>query len=190
MIKYVKDTKKTRTIVYILRDFDGEIIDVSNNDNDGEVYYNNGSEITQREYQETYWKNGRYNPAITKKTKLKTNRGFEKVHPFVFDADFSFLKNGYGGVSYDAFIFELLDGPDIVEEFDWQTQTYSCRPFRVNITASNFSTLMGLVNSDEPQFELLTDSSSGKTKITGFRGRWIFEFNKSALAVKPYIESK
>lgn len=194
MIKYIKKAKKSKCVVYILRDFDGNIIDVTDNNHIGDKYFEaNGNELTYNQYNQLDYKS-KYQSGIKTVAIKAIDEGYEEEHPFVFDAEFEIVGTS-GGQSYDSLTLNLVNGPRIKEEHDWQTGSIEKVARNFAITTTNYYNLLKLIKNKHPDFGHIIKQNYNPAywnnlEVVGYRGRWVFEFNKYTLAVKPYVEKE
>ncbi len=181
MIKFIKNLKKSKITFYILRDFDGNIIDATTETTQGYRYYKGNNEISYEEYANFSWSQHRQ-LNIRQVPIPITELNYEECKPFAFEASFKIV--GYSSTTNcDLLEFELLNAPNI---------SGNDEPFQVSITTASFAKLIQLLESDPKNFRAIissdySPSTWNNTKLIGFKGLWKFEFNKSVLAVTPYV---
>lgn len=191
-IRYIKKAKKSKSVIYILRDFDGNVIDVTNNNDHSIKYFeSNGNELTEWQYHRLDYA-AKYQNGIKAVAIKNTDEGYEEEHPFVFDAEFEIV-GASGGKSYDSLTLALINGPGVDLGYNWQTGERLRGPRKFAITTHNYYNLLKLIKDKHQDFSYIIrqnyDSANwNNLEVQGYRGRWVFEFNKYTLAVKPYVE--
>lgn len=170
----IEKTKRTKVKLYILRDFDGKILDITNNPVSRTEYEYDGIKYRSRE---DYDKNGPYSIGLydhkvwqnTKKIDIKCiEDGYEeRFNDFIFEANVEIGIGSNGGMHYDS--IQLID-LDESDNCDYYLKT------------SSFVKCINLARNNKCGFKVTGEFS--------FLGKFKFNCKTNHLTIEPVFEEE
>lgn len=162
-MRYIKDNKKSKSIVYVLCDNLG--------------YYQHDEIIDLRRYDEFNYSNGKC-----------TDHGYEEVRNFIFSCSFKVGEAGKSSRYTDLlYLVDKLIVSDLARETintirGWSVCT-DHKSTTLGISTAGLSYFFRLCAKNPEDFKV--EIVDGITKLTGI---WTFETNKKELTILPYSE--
>lgn len=170
-MQHIKDDKKkSKVVLYVLKDRSGEIVDVSREEKADKYYIYNGNIVSYDELSllvPDYWKRREYEH----QRKLTTDYGYEEVKKFIFRTGFKVC--GSGGSWSGADLMHLSDVNGAMNPNKNKASEYG-------ITVGNLYEYFELAGKGG---DFSIDTVNGEVVLNGV---WEFDCNKSRLCVMPY----